>query len=156
DLFRLATTSAFRDPQAITAPKTLIQKETISRTGPAKSLPELIYWPFRCRVICNGVVEVYRRTCCCQPWIINDSRIPELIRDLEHIIRGFPKVPPIPHPAPPDPPPFAETLFFKEGALDEMALNAYHDLAAIRALPATEVVNYINARPYLLCRRYSC
>jgi hypothetical protein len=47
-------------------------------------------------------------------------------------------------------------LFFREGALDERAVHAQTDLLAIKALPPQQVVEYINSRPYLLCRGYSC
>lgn len=155
DLVRLSTEPIFDIKQASVAPMSSLRTtEAVNRLGPAKSIPELIYWPFHCQTICNGIVEVYRRTCCCQPWIIDDLRLPELIRDLEDIIRVIPKLPPIPNP--PDPPPFIEGTFLKEGALDEMALHAHRDLSALRALPKAEIVEYINARPYLLCRRYSC
>ena len=122
------------------------------------SISELVYGRFRCQIICNGTVEVYRRTCCCEPWIIDDIRLPELVRDLEDIIRKIPEIPRIPQPPnPPDPPPpIIQKTFFKDGTLDELTLNASHDLEAIRGLEKAELVNYINARPYLICRRYSC
>ncbi|MSP14595.1 MAG: hypothetical protein EXR62_16770 [Chloroflexi bacterium] len=154
DLVKLATTPVFETQQVIAPPKLSLRAEALSRVGPAQSISELVFLPFRCQVICNGTVEVYRRTCCCEPWVIFDPRIPDLIRDLEGILRAIPEIPPIPNP--PDPPDFVEALFFKEGSLDEMALNARRDLTAIRSLPTAEVAAYINARPYLLCRRYSC
>lgn len=111
--------------------------------------------PFRCEVVCSGTVEVYRRTCCCKPWVLDDLRLPELVRELEDLLRPIRVVPEIPIPRPePDPPPF-DLPFLKEGALDHMALNAARDLQAIRSLPQAQVVEYINARPYLLCR-YAC
>jgi len=100
------------------------------------------YW---CNKVCDGLVEVYRRTCCCYPWIIYDPRLPELIEELERLI---PKWPPIPGP---DPPPIDELSFFKSGTLDERIINARRDLHAIRTLPPQELPAYINARPYLCC-----
>ena len=114
------------------------------------------FFPFRCDVICSGTVEVYRRTCCCQPWVIDDLRLPDLVRDLEDLLRPFPVIPDIPFPPGPLPDPLPLDLpFMKEGALDELALNAARDLHAIRTLPKEQIAAYINDRPYLLCRR-SC
>ncbi len=130
-----------------------------SRISPAASLDELIAWPLRCAPVCRGTVEVYRRTCCCKPWVFLDPRLDGLIRDLEDLIRDIPQpYPPLPDPPGPgpDPAPFAQEIFFKDGALDEIALRAAQDLKALRALPAQQIPTYINARPYLLCRCYSC
>jgi hypothetical protein len=56
----------------------------------------------------------------------------------------------------PDPPPEIESAFFKDGTLDELAINAPSDLAAIRTLEKNQLAEYVNARPYLICRGYSC
>lgn len=115
------------------------------------------HFPYNCDVVCDGLVEVYRRTCCCKPWIIYDPRLPELIRELEEI--PIPPIPPIPPiirwPPPPEPPPFHDLELLKEGALDQRILNAPADLQALRLLPAQEKLAYIQARPYLWCHR-SC
>jgi hypothetical protein len=153
---RLGATSALALQRQAMRP---VQLEAARPIGPAASLDELILFPFHCHVVCNGTVEVYRRTCCCQPWIIWDPRLPDLIRELEDIVRGIPPFEPIPGPIPdpnPPDPPFAQQFFFKEGALDDKAVHAQADLAALRALPPAQVAEYINARPYLLCRSYSC
>jgi hypothetical protein len=104
----------------------------------------------KCDTVCDGVVEVYRRTCCCHPWVMYDPRIPELIEELEELI---PEIPPIPWPPrpEPDPAPFERLPFFKSGALDEKVLNAKQDLHALHTLSAQEVPAYIMARPYLFC-----
>lgn len=130
------------------------------RATAARSLADLIAWPIRCRTICNGKVEVYRRHCCCRPWILDDPRFDDLIAELEDL-----QWPPLPDPPIPDPPfpgpdplpfgPGAPSRFFKDGTLDERAVYAARDLQAIRTLPRTELPAYINARPYLLCVR-SC
>ena len=158
DLVRLSTAPRLESKLALATPSVELKAESINQIGPANSLAELINFPFRCQVICNGTVEVYRRTCCCEPWIFADPRLPGLLRDLEDIIRGLEQVQPFPRPIPnpPDPAPFLEQQFFKEGALDEKALNAHTDLVALRSLPAAHVAEYVNARAYLLCRRYSC
>ncbi len=114
------------------------------------TIPEfrLPIFPFRCEAVCDGLVEVYRRTCCCFPLVIDDPRIPEIIRRLEDLI-------PIPLPVPPwplpDPPPWRELPFLKHGTLDSSLLNARRDLEAIRRLSKAERVEYISARPYLFC-----
>lgn len=125
-----------------------------TRLSPALSLDQLIAWPMRCFPVCNGRVEVWRRICCCRPWIIWDSRLSELIRELEDIVRTIPRDP-IPQPDPgPDWHP-AQGLF-REGALDEKVLRAGQDLRAIRALSPEQIPDYINQRPHLLCPRYGC
>ncbi len=102
-----------------------------------------------CNKICDGLVEVYRRTCCCYPIIIYDPRIPEIIKELEEILV---KVPPIKWPPVPGPDPVPELLpFFKEGALDKRVFNAGKDLAALKTLEPRLIPEYINARPYLFC-----
>lgn len=128
--------------------------ERVGRFEPARSLDELLVLPFRCETICNGLVEVYRRTCCCRPWIIDDPRLTDVIRNLEVVVRKTPKIPPIPNP--PDPPRDIQQFFFKNGSLDEFTLNAHRDLSALRTLSKTEVVEYVNARRYLFCGHFTC
>ena len=139
-----------------------IETNIVTKIAVAKSLPELIHFPFRCQTICNGTVDVYRRTCCCEPWIVLDPRFDDLINELEVIVerlRGVDPFPPNP-PFPPDPnppdPPYLEGHYFKEGALDEKVLNATADLRALRSLPPERLAEYVNARSYLRCWRYSC
>lgn len=127
----------------------------LARVSVASSVSELIAWPYRCSVICNGRVEVYRRTCCCQPWIVNDPRLDDLIKYLEEVVL-IPQPIPGPDPGPDSPQIGPESLFFREGALDTAAVFAKRDLMALRKLPAAEVPAYINARAYLRCRHYSC
>ena len=121
-------------------------KPAVSNLAIAKNV--VSRFPFeRCETVCDGLVEVYRRTCCCEPWIILDPRIPVLIKNLEDLVKRVPvKWPPIPEP---DPAPFSENILFKGGTLNEMALYASRDLTAIRSLPVTEQAAYIQARPYL-------
>jgi len=115
----------------------------------AKSFDYLIK-PYWCETVCDGLVEVYRRTCCCWPWIIDDPRLPELVDELEQILPDFPEIKWPPRPEP-DPVPFHELSLFKEGTLDKKVANAAKDLHALRTFPQTELVAYINARPYLFC-----
>ncbi|MBA3715697.1 MAG: hypothetical protein H0W76_25165 [Pyrinomonadaceae bacterium] len=107
-------------------------------------------FPYRCAKVCDGLIEVYRRTCCCPFWIIEDPRLPDLIAELEDILIDVPPIrfPPRPEP---DPPPFQPVPFIKDGALDTKALNARRDLQAIERLSKVEQAAYILARPYLWC-----
>ncbi|MFZ7092630.1 hypothetical protein [Primorskyibacter sp. 2E233] len=133
------------------------------RLSPAGSIDQLIAWPFRCFPVCRGRVEVWRRVCCCEPWIVFDPRIPELVKELEDIVQRIPRgpIPPIPDPGPlmaaaPLVDPSGDNVMFREGALDERAVRAAEDLRAIKALSDEQIPAYINARPYLFCRRYDC
>lgn len=99
---------------------------------------------YRCEPVCDALVEVYRRLCCCRPWVIYDPRFDDLIDELERV----PFDPPI---EPGDPPPFRELPFFQSGAVDERTFNARRDLTALKSLPAAEKVAYVEARPYLRC-----
>jgi len=120
------------------------------------SVNDLLIWPYRCYSVCLGTVEVYRRRCCCWPIVIDDWRIPDVIRDLEIIIEQLPKVPPkFPPPPPPPIDPLA-TPIFKGGALNELALNAANDLRVLRSLPSDQAAQYISSRLYLLRRLCSC
>ncbi|GAB4581381.1 MAG: hypothetical protein Fur0022_41280 [Anaerolineales bacterium] len=115
----------------------------------AKPFPAI--FPFyHCDPVCDGVVEVYRRVCCCKPWILADPRLPKLIDLLEDLVLEYPPFPWPPIPGP-DPAPFRTLPFFKGGALDEMTFNAKKDLAALRLLPEAQAIEYIQARPYLSC-----
>ncbi len=131
---------------------------SIERLSP--SLNDLIYWPYRCYPVCLGTVEVYRRTCCCWPIVIDDPRIPDLIRDLEIYVERLPKFPkPKPGFPPPPPPPVGDPLrtpFFKGGAMNELAINATNDLQMLRTLPSDQIAQYIQSRAYLLHRLCSC
>ena len=139
---------AFRNPisPATATDKTLQPK---SDALIAKSFDYMIK-PDWCETVCDGLVEVYRRTCCCWPWIIDDPRLPELIEELEEILPDPPEIKWPPRPEP-DPVPFHELAMFKKGALDKKVVNARQDLYALRTLPKTELVAYINDRPYLFC-----
>lgn len=105
-----------------------------------------------CRPVCDGLVEVYRRVCCCDPWIVYDPRLPILVDVLEDLVpRLEPEIPeigPIPRP---DPPPIQELEFVEDGTVDQIKLNARRDLQAIRSLEGVAVHEYIQARPYLWC-----
>lgn len=112
--------------------------------------PAHIFPPFRfrCEVVCDGTVEVYRRTCCCPPWIIDDFRLADVLERLGRLVE---EVPVITKPPLPDPPPYRQLSFIKDGTVDETALSARRDLQAINTLDRVEKAAYIIARPYLWC-----
>ncbi|MGQ0646866.1 MAG: hypothetical protein ACT4P7_04805 [Gemmatimonadaceae bacterium] len=148
-IFVAATNVATRlQTTAVTRASTSFSQSALLTFNP--SLNDLLVWPFRCDVVCLGTVEVYRRTCCCSPLIIDDLRIDDLIRDLTIVVERTPKFPPGP---PIDP---LKTPFFKGGALNEFALNATSDLAILRSLPRDQAAMYINSRPYLIHRLCFC
>ncbi|MEZ4415609.1 MAG: hypothetical protein R3E10_07620 [Gemmatimonadota bacterium] len=135
------------------------REATMARPPGVLDLDGLVALPWGCTPICLGTVEVYRRVCCCKPWVFKDPRLDHLLEELEELVREPPKgpgspFPPGPWPGP-DPAPFNAT-FLRDGALDERALHAAEDLIAIRRLPAERIPEYITARPYLLCPSYSC
>jgi len=117
-------------------------------------LDKLVYWPVRCSPICFGTVEVYRRRCCCKPWVFMDPRLERLLEHLKDLVKVFPEVPDPPIPDP-DPGPY-RAAFFCNGALDERMLYAKQNLVALQNLPAEQIPTYINARQHLFCFGYSC
>ncbi|HSU99631.1 MAG TPA: hypothetical protein VLI91_05955 [Roseiarcus sp.] len=136
-----------------------IGRETSIAAALTPSLGELLAWPVRCHPVCRGTVTVYRRTCCCYPIVIDDWRISDLIRDLERVVSQLPTPNPKFKIPPPPPPPIGDPLrtpYFKGGALNELALNAVHDLEQMRSLPLPQAAQYVEARPYLYHRLCSC
>ena len=119
------------------------------------AVADVLAWPVRCYPVCLGTVTVFRRTCCCWPLVIDDPRIPGLIRDLGRLVEKLPKFPPGKFPPPPPPDPFATPLF-KGGGLNELALNAAADVRALRSLAGEAAVQYVNSRAYLLRHICSC
>jgi hypothetical protein len=157
--------------------------EAMERVGPlpVRGLDELLAWPFRCAPVCDARVEVYRRTCCCRPWIVGDPRLPDLLDRLEDLIPRppipdppFPAAPvpasPLPSPGPqPLPGPSADSFtgsvadsfvghgpLLVSGTLDPLRVHAAEDARVLRSLPAAGIAEYINARPYLLCAWHQC
>jgi hypothetical protein len=115
-------------------------------------------FPLRCETLCDGVVEVYERECCCR-WF----RIPDLLDRLREILAVLP-IPlpdPIPDPIPgPDPAPFdprslraaARDIQQRKAAFDLAATppeNLHQDFLALRAMPEDAAREYVLARPYL-------
>jgi len=79
----------------------LVSGLNLSRNIALKSLtyqPELhILFPPRCLPLCDGIVEIYERVCCC-----TRIRIPDLLDRLRDILEVIPI--PLPDPLPVDPP----------------------------------------------------
>ncbi len=116
----------------------------------------------KCEPMCYGIVEVYRRICCCDPWILI-PRLPDLIPELIERI-------PIPLP---DPPPFvppirrlqAKAIKLQEANL-EPARRQVVDDRVVRELRSLQQLNnqqaqydFLIARPHLipiLCRNREC
>jgi len=106
--------------------------------GPAGSEP-----------VCDGVVEVYGRSCRCRPWVADDPRLPGLYDELARLAARLP----VASGPGPDPSPWSDLGFLRDGAIDERARYAARDLRALRALSGAAVAGYVNARPYLRCDR---
>jgi hypothetical protein len=134
---------------------TLARESSVAQAtfNPGAVASATLHVPVTCAPVCDGIVEVYRRTCCRWPIIFDDPHIPILIDELENLIPipqdiPWPPVPPGPWPGP-DPGPYRLSGLVKEGALDQKVLNAARDVAALRTLNKFEQVAYLEARPYL-------
>ncbi|MBK9946344.1 MAG: hypothetical protein IPP12_04040 [Nitrospira sp.] len=117
-----------------------------------------ILFPLRCQPLCDGIIEIYERECCCQ-----HIRIPTLIDRLHDILDILPiPIPdPIPDPIPvPDPTPFtpqllrtkARAIQRRKMPLDLTAVppeNLYQDYLALRTMPSDAARLYVIERPYL-------
>lgn len=120
--------------------------------APARSVTAA-FRPFpifpRCRPVCDGIVDVYRRTCCCLPIFYLDPRIERLKERLREVV----ELPGIPRPPEPDPRQIEEAIV-RNGTVDELQVNAAADLEALSILAPADQVAYVNVRPYLL--HHSC
>jgi hypothetical protein len=124
------------------------------------------YTPFlRCAPICNGVVEVYERVCCCP--VITPINISDILKKLKmylkvHPRKVWPPPPPeqgVPFPGPrPDPAPFDRVTLRSLKQAEAMGVNLSSaeppldmsaDIRALQELPHSEAVSYILAKPYL-------
>ena len=121
-------------------------------------------FPF-CSPVCNALVEVFRRVCCCEPWIYLDPRIDQLKIRLQEVINATP-IGPRPGPGPgPDPGPLTRlaqpisgimpvTDVVPTGVDADLATNASADLLMLQKLNPSETFAYISERPYLT--RFFC
>ncbi len=126
--------------------------------------PGIVFHPYRCATVCQGIVEVYRRTCCCEPPIIIDpgDLVDGPVFPPHRPTPGDPTPFPPPGdpigPAPvppgpgPDPAPF-ELLdqVATGGALDVRKMNSERDTFALQALKGAQLSEYVKVRPYLWC-----
>lgn len=115
-------------------------------------------WPWpRCSPICFGTVEVYRRTCCCEPPVIFDPPF-----DLDDIpIEVNPEFPPIPPDDPwgpigprpgPDPAPLElRQLIFTGGAVDQRKAQLLRAKAQLPKLARELRRDFIIRHPFLWC-----
>lgn len=111
-----------------------------------------------CTRVCQGLVLVYRRVCCCDPWVVHDPRLDDLIERLKELAHQRPPIkwPPGPDPGPlgpigpgPDPAPIDQLPFFNGATLDEAALHAEQDYRRLESLSPPEVADYVSERAYL-------
>lgn len=123
----------------------------------AERQPHILF-PLRCQPLCDGIVEIYERECCC-----HHIHVPDLLTRLRDILDTLPiPIPdPIPEPIPgPDPAPFspqllrakARTIQRRKTQLDLAAVppeNLHQDYLALRSLPAEAARLYVIERPYL-------
>lgn len=141
----------------------LFERAQVARIKPitAELQPHLLY-PLSCQPLCDGIVEIYERECCCQ-----HIHIPDLLDRLRDIldILPIPLPDPIPDPFPgpgpgPDPAPFgprvlrarARAIQQRKRPLDLAAVppeNLHQDYLALRAMPTEAARQYVQARPYL-------
>lgn len=117
-----------------------------------------ILFPLSCQPLCDGIVEIYERECCC-----HHIHIPSLLDRLRDILDILPiPIPdPIPEPIPgPDPAPFgpqllrakARAIQQRKTSLDLAAVppeNLHQDYLALRAMPVDTARLYVLERPYL-------
>lgn len=118
----------------------------------------VVRWPWhRCSPICFGTVEVYRRTCCCEPPVVFDPPF-----DLDDIpIEVNPEFPPIPPEDPwgpigprpgPDPAPFElRQLVLTGGAVDQRKVQLLRAKAQLPKLARNLRRDFILRHPFLWC-----
>lgn len=135
----------------------LVNRAQLVRFEPGPIGPPILLPPHpRCSPICVGVVEVYRRTCCCTPPVFEPPFFepPELIPH-DPPVRIPEPWPPIPTPAPgpgPDPVPFEiANRVLTQGTVDLGKLNLERDRVALQRLQGKDRHEYLIARPYLWC-----
>ncbi|HLQ35867.1 MAG TPA: hypothetical protein VK457_24525 [Chloroflexota bacterium] len=122
--------------------------------------------PLFCAPVCNGVVEVYERECCCRPWPLID--IAEIIRRIRQQLVAGPVIGP-PGPGPVEQPlavageelavrPLLRTelrnikkaeAFGTAQLASAEAARLAEDVHALETLPRAEAVKYVEERAYL-------
>jgi hypothetical protein len=114
-----------------------------------------------CAPVCNAIVEVYEKICCCT---IRPFDIDDLLDRLREWLEKIPPIPPIDPEGPigpipgPDPAPFgreiAKTVKLVHASAIKMPLGnmpqrLVDDYQALSAMPPENRLEYINARDYL-------
>lgn len=137
----------------------LFERAQAARIKPITAdLQHHVLYPLSCQPLCDGIVEIYERECCC-----THIHIPDLLDRLKDILDILPiPIPdPIPDPIPgPDPAPFgprvlrskARLIQQRKAPLDLSAVppqDLHRDYLALRTLPAEAARLYVEARPYL-------
>lgn len=122
-------------------------------------VPDLHFPPRLCLPICNGVVEVYERTCCCRPPVPVD--VPPILARLRELVRPMLHWPP--------PPPIEDTRQEPRIPLDRIAARKVKEaeafgqadltappnqqlrvaLETVEKLGPDEAAEYLEAHPFL-------
>lgn len=135
----------------------MLELAQVARIKPitAELQPHILF-PLRCLPLCDGVIEIYERECCC-----HHIHIPDLLDRLRDILDILPIPIPDPEPIPgPDPAPFgprllrakARAIQQRKAPLDLAAVppeNLHQDYLALRAMPLEAAHRYVLERPYL-------
>lgn len=137
----------------------MFERVQVARIKPITAeLQTHVLFPLSCQPMCDGVVEIYERECCCH--FIDVSSLLDRLRDILDIL-PIPIPDPIRDPVPgPDPAPFgpqllrakARAIQQRKAPLDFAAIppeNLHQDYLALRTMPADAARRYVLERPYL-------
>ena len=156
DLVSLDAASAVLTQRAATG-KLGLQARTLPNAAVDLSVANILL-PWHCLPLCDGIVEVYERHCCCS-YIVWDDLIDRLRDILERIpVEIDWPVPPIP-----DPGPWAQRRMRqlpRPAAPDltrtQVSERVFRDYQALLRTPRSEVEAFVRARPYLVSHICSC
>lgn len=137
----------------------MVELAQVARIKPITAdLQPHILFPLRCQPLCDGIVEIYERECCCH--FIPIPTLLERLRDILDIL-PIPIPDPIPEPIPgPDPAPFtpqllrakARTIQRRKAPLDLAAVPSeklHRDYLALRTMTLDAARAYVVEHPYL-------
>lgn len=161
-------------PATMLSQRSFTQRSLVQQLTPMQGFAELLF-PRWCVPLCDGIVEVWERKCCCHHPYIDIDHLLDRLRDL---LREVPID--IDWPVPPEPEPWGPVLDnigrvalnpqpLPPKALDVARLTArnvlaaktfdpgktyvsdriYEDYKALSAMPRTGAAAYLEARPYL-------
>ncbi|MCB1908177.1 MAG: hypothetical protein KDH15_12455 [Rhodocyclaceae bacterium] len=140
-----------------------LQRARVEPLG-AELQPQLRF-PVHCMPLCDGVVEVFERSCCCPAFDLE-----RLLRELQRLLEGLPVPVPAPIPDPgsrlpripdPDESPFSDRVLREtarrigrgKAAMPALAAipsqKLYQDYLAMRRLAGDAALRYVGERPYL-------